>query len=118
MKKHIIAASLLLAVIAGGTLFYRQYTSVRHPVVEKGGDGWNFIYDLCIPAPMPMHCVESRRTIYVPKGYTSAILPHPHRMKAVETLADAREEAELVADMVEGKYKGEPEANNKIAHVP
>ena len=68
MKKHIIAASLLLAVIAGGTLFYRQYTSVRHPVVEKGGDGWNFIYDLCIPAPMPMHCVESRLYDLRPQG--------------------------------------------------
>jgi hypothetical protein len=117
MKKQIIAASLILASLAGISVYCHQYASVRHPSIEKVKDGWNFTYDLCVPAPMPMHCIATRRIIYVPKGYKSAILPDPKRLKSVDTRTDAREEAEKVADMVEGKYKGEPD-DQKPSHIP
>jgi hypothetical protein len=106
MKKTLIAAALV-AVSTGGSLAgYQQYTSVRHPTIEQVGDGWNFTYDLCIPAPKPMKCFPSTRTLFIPKGDYSRYFPQARRLKAVETEDDAREEAEKVSDMIEGKYKG------------
>jgi len=106
MIKKAIAATLLTASLAGGGSYYQYYTSVRHPTVEQTDEGWNFTYNLCIPRPIPLKCVPVTRTLPVPKGAESRMLPKPHRLKDIETIDDAREEAEMVADMIEGKYKG------------
>ena len=97
-----------MSALAGG-VYYAQMPTQRRPIVQEVDGGWTFAYDdLCVPAPPPLPCVPAKRTLFITKGYESNILPQSRRLKSVDTVDDAREEAEKVADMVEGKYKGEP----------
>ena len=104
MRKELVVALIGLTTLVA-TYEARRYLTTRHPFVEEVKDGWAFTYDLCVPMPYPVPCTMRTFTIAVPKGTKMPNMPNPVRPKDIETLEDARIEAEMKADMIENVHK-------------
>lgn len=116
MKKQILLVTATAAAISGAGYFgYQQLDIVPsrgEPKVSESlcrmsdnsqKEGWNFEYKLAPPRQVgPNHRELFDRTVCVPKGEKSSCLAfNVPRLSPVNTVEEARAEAELCADIIE-----------------
>lgn len=104
MKKKLTAV-LVVSILAVGITLVCQYSLTRHPMIEEAGNGWAFTYDLCVPQVPPNVCQKQRFKLVVPKGTIAEGMPYVQRPIDIETVEQARIEAEARADMIENIHK-------------
>jgi hypothetical protein len=117
MKKQIAAGALVLTVLSGAA--YGFYGHIEHQkqymlseeknlrpaeVLEgeqEGKKGVTFVMNLCVPMPAPAACDKRKFGIFVPYGTEAKGMPYEKRAIDVESVEEARIEAEARADMIE-----------------
>jgi hypothetical protein len=107
MRILIIALlAVIVSLLAMGSIIINQAIA-RHPVIEESESGWTFTYDLCVPMPKPIPCVEHEFPLFVPKGTKAIGMSYIQRPVDIQTVEMARIEAEARADVIENVQKDE-----------
>lgn len=123
MKKKLAIASLAIVAITGGTYGIISSSHPQHlsqfvlsaenhmraaEVIEgeqDGKKGVTFAMELCVPMPAPAKCEVRKYGLFVPYGKEAFGMPYSQRPVDIETVEEARLEAEVRADTIENVKK-------------